>query len=338
MEKQVTPLNESKDVLADRRQSWSAYWASGALHSCVGSFEGNYAGQVREFWRGFASGLPQGARLLDVASGNGALPALFIQDAPADRTLDIDAVDLAAVQPDWLGGLDEAVRRRTRFHPGVVAESLPFADASFDACVSQFGIEYTDLARSVPELRRVLRAGGRVGLVLHSTESLILRQAREELGHLAWLLDEAGLIEVGDGLCDAFALAATPEGIRRLQGDAHATSLRATYNDLMRQGGERAAASPCPDAINESREAVAQALMACRASGSAQPGRQALAALVARLHESRLRLRELVDCALDRDAAENLLAPAGIALDKIETLRFGNGEVMGWALAGRLPG
>jgi len=337
MEKQDVTDKATADELADRRQSWSAYWASGALHSCVGSFEGNYAGEVRRFWQSFVSGLPAGARVLDVASGNGALPALFLQDAPPDRLLQIDAVDLAAVQPAWLAGLDPDVRSRTRFHPGVMAEQLPFGDAVFDACVSQFGLEYTDLARSVPELRRVLRAGGRIALVVHSTESLILRQAREELRHLAWLLDDSGLMDVGAGLCDAFALAATPEGVRRLEGDAQATSLRSTYNELMRQGGERAAVSPCPDVINETREAVARSLMACRASGSARPGREALAVLSARLRESRLRLRELVACALDEQAVATLLAPTGVALDRLETLRFDNGETMGWGLAGRVP-
>lgn len=337
MEKQDATDKVTADEVADRRQSWSAYWASGALHSCVGSFEGNYAGEVRQFWKTFVSDLPAGARVLDVASGNGALPALFLQDAPPDCPLQIDAVDLANVQPAWLAGLDPDVRSRTRFHPGVMAEQLPFGDAVFDACVSQFGLEYTDLARAVPELRRVLRAGGRVALVVHSTESLILRQAREELGHLAWVLDESGLMDVGAGLCDAFALAATPEGLRRLEGDSQAASLRSTYNELMRQGGERAAVSPCPDVINETREGVARSLMACRASGSATPGLEALAALSARLRESRLRLRELVACALDRQAVATLLAPAGVALDRLETLRFDNGEIMGWGLAGRLP-
>ena len=34
-----------------RRAAWSAYWATGGLHSCVGSFGGNYGGAIGGFWR-----------------------------------------------------------------------------------------------------------------------------------------------------------------------------------------------------------------------------------------------------------------------------------------------
>ena len=41
-----------------RIESWSRYWASGALHSCAGSFDGNYAGSLRAFWNEVFSSLP----------------------------------------------------------------------------------------------------------------------------------------------------------------------------------------------------------------------------------------------------------------------------------------
>ena len=325
------------DDLAERRRSWSAYWSSGALHSCVGSFGGNYAGEVRAFWQSVSAALPVGARLLDVATGNGALPALFIDDVPEARTLNIDAVDLAQVQPAWLASAPGPARGRTRFHSGVRAENLPFADASFDVAVSQFGLEYTDTARSLAELRRVLRTGATLALVLHADASLIVRQAREELRHLAWLLDEAPLFDTGARMCEALALAATPEGIRRLEADPGAAALRTRYNGLMAQASERAARSSCPDVIVEAQQALSQALMASRAAGSAAVGQQALAALPGPLRESQLRLRELVDCALDRGAVERLLADAGANIERLEALRFDNGEVMAWGLVGRFP-
>lgn len=332
------PVAPAPDELAERTRSWNAYWSSGALHSCVGSFGGNYAGEVREFWRALVPGLPVGARLLDVATGNGALPALFIDDVPEDRQLRIDAVDLADVQPAWLSSAPAPARERTRFHPGVRAERLPFQDACFDLAVSQFGLEYTDTARSVAELRRVVRGGGTVALVLHASESLIVRQAREELRHLAWMLDEARLFDVGARLCEALALAATPEGIRRLEADPAAAALRANYNALMAQASERAARSPCPDAIVDAQQAITHALMASRAAGSALAGQRQLEAVVAPLRESQLRLRELVECALDRPAVQALLAPVGATVERLVELRFDNRELMAWGLVARLPG
>jgi SAM-dependent methyltransferase len=45
------------------------------------------------------------------------------------------------------------------------AEDLPFADASFDAVVSTFGVMFTpDHARAAAEMARVCRPGGRIGM------------------------------------------------------------------------------------------------------------------------------------------------------------------------------
>jgi len=45
------------------------------------------------------------------------------------------------------------------------AEHLPFADASFDAALSTFGVMFVaDPAAAAAELRRVVRPGGRIGL------------------------------------------------------------------------------------------------------------------------------------------------------------------------------
>lgn len=337
MSEKDRPVAPAPDQMAERTRSWNAYWSSGALHSCVGSFGGNYAGEVREFWRSLAAPLPVGARLLDVATGNGALPALFIEDVPEARQLQIDAVDLAQVQPAWLASSPAAARARTRFHPGVRAELLPFGDAAFDVAVSQFGLEYTDTARSVAELRRVVRAGGTVALVLHASDSLIVRQAREELRHLAWLLDEAPLLATGARLCEALALAATPEGIRRLEADPAAAALRSDYNALMAQASERAARSPCPDVVVDTQQAITRALMASRAAGSAAVGQAQIEAMVGPLRESQLRLRELVECALDQAAVQALLAPVGATVERLVELRFENRERMAWGLVARLP-
>ena len=55
-------------------------------------------------------------------------------------------------------------------------EALPFADASFDAVVSTFGVMFApDHARSAAEMARVVRPGGRIGLANWTPDSLIGR-------------------------------------------------------------------------------------------------------------------------------------------------------------------
>ena len=48
------------------------------------------------------------------------------------------------------------------------AEELPYEDNSFDVVVALAVLEYTDMERSVPEVARVLRPGGRAVLCLRN--------------------------------------------------------------------------------------------------------------------------------------------------------------------------
>jgi len=55
-------------------------------------------------------------------------------------------------------------------------EALPFDDASFDAAVSQFGIEYGKIADTAKELERVLKPGARFRFLVHHRDSPVVRQ------------------------------------------------------------------------------------------------------------------------------------------------------------------
>jgi len=55
-------------------------------------------------------------------------------------------------------------------------EALPFADASFDAVLSTFGVMFApDHTRSAAEMARVCRPGGRIGLANWTPDSLVGR-------------------------------------------------------------------------------------------------------------------------------------------------------------------
>jgi SAM-dependent methyltransferase len=97
-----------------------------------------------------------GERVLDVACGTGILARLAHERAGprgAVVGLDVSRAMLAVARdlaPDitWQHGS---------------AEALPFADQSFDAVVSQFGLMFfPDRARALREMLRVLVAGGRL--------------------------------------------------------------------------------------------------------------------------------------------------------------------------------
>lgn len=105
--------------------------------------------------------LAPGQRVLDVACGTGALTLSAAgRVAPGGAVVGLDA------NPQML-----AVARRKRAS-GIEwvdgrAEALPFADASFDAVVSQFGLMFfDDRAAALREMWRVLRPGGKLAVAV----------------------------------------------------------------------------------------------------------------------------------------------------------------------------
>lgn len=271
-----------------RRQAWSGYWASGRLHSCATSFEGNYDGAIGRFWEQAFASLPPGSRVLDLATGNGALPAMLWQMHPA--AVQVDAVDLAEVAPAWI---TPAHGQAIRFHPGVDMEALPFADARFDCVVSQFGFEYADRARALAEACRVAAPDGRLRLVMHHHDSRLVQVGREELAHHRHLVADDGLLPAARAVV---AVLAAVRGGR--PPDAAAVQARQRYNLALAELAQAAAASTAPDLLLETREAVHRQVAAVGADPT--PALEALERLGADLAHARLRTAEMVECALDR--------------------------------------
>lgn len=112
--------------------------------------------------------LRSGSKVLDVAAGNGNATL-----AAARRWCEVTSTD-------YVGSLLEAGKARAKAEGLEVrfqeadAENLPFADASFDAVLSTFGVMFTpDQEKAAAELARVCRPGGRIGLANWTPESFI---------------------------------------------------------------------------------------------------------------------------------------------------------------------
>jgi SAM-dependent methyltransferase len=288
-----------------RRAVWTRHWASGAAHSCAGSFGDTYGGGIAAAWRTWHADTAAGARVLDIATGNGALPRLLAQLRP-ELACQVDAVDLADTAPDWLRSRPADAPMALRFHAGVAAESLPFPDAAFDAAISQYGLEYADLDAAVPELLRVLAPRGRIALVLHHAGSRPVTLAAVEIAHLDWLRGDDGLLPAARAMLAPLARAATPAGRAALAGDAAAEAARVRFNAAQAMLARRAEAADGADVLGEAQDAVAGVLSVAIERGEAAAG-EAWARLDRALADARWRLQELRDCALDASAVQRLV-------------------------------
>lgn len=316
----------------DRGAVWTRYWAQGATHSCGGSFGQRYEGALAQFWRAAFASLDGGARVLDIATGNGALPQLLIEADPFGK-LSCDAIDLATLAPAWLERLDPARRTQLRFYGGQVAESLPFAEGQFDLVMSQYGLEYTDLARSIPELLRVCAPAGMVRLVCHHAGSRPVLLALAELEHLTWISEPHGLLDAAALMIGLMARANSPAGRALLAVDAAANAARGRFNELQDQLSLLVEGSACPDILMEVRESLATVFELAMREGRAG-GEAALGALRQQLADSELRLRELRDYALDADAVaalgQSLVVQGGkLEIDQVRE----RGALMGWSVS-----
>lgn len=117
-------------------------------------FMGRYSIQLSRQLADFAA-VEAGQRVIDVGCGPGALTAELVERVSAPNVTAIDP------SPTFV----DAARAR---HPGVdvrqcAAESLPFADSTFDAILAQLVVHFmSDPAAGVSEMARVTRDGGMV--------------------------------------------------------------------------------------------------------------------------------------------------------------------------------
>lgn len=115
-----------------------------------------------------AMDLPVGARVLDVAAGNGNATLAF-----ARRGCDVTSTD-------YVDALLMRGRARAEAEDLEIAwrmadaEQLPFGDEHFDAVVSTFGVMFAPhQAAAVAEMIRVCRAGGRIGMANWTPDGFI---------------------------------------------------------------------------------------------------------------------------------------------------------------------
>lgn len=326
----TTPTPRTGPSAQDRARAWSSYWAGGALHSLGGSFSGNYEGAIGAFWQDVFAQLPEQGRVLDLCCGNSPLGHMLMGSMHASRVVRLAVVDAANIAPAWLSQLRPEVAARIAVHGQTDVAELPFPDAAFELCISQYGIEYVGKP-ALTEAGRVLRSGGRLAAIIHHADALPVRIGREETTHIDALLAPGGLYERAAAMIEPLSRAATPAGRAALMQDAGANAARAAFNDSLRALQQRIDTAQYPDVMLEQREAVMQLL-----AQVAHMGREAASTRLNELRQGlldgQLRQRELVEYALDRDGIEALFEAFPGRIAHVDPLAFDNGELAGWSL------
>lgn len=314
--------------------AWTVFWKSGALHSCGMLYGANYEGRIASFWFQQFDELRDGASVVDIGTGNGAIPLLAVSHAKANnRRLLVTGVDAAEIDPLVSGPLTKDALSEVIFLPNTLAEALPFDKGSVDLVCSQYAVEYTDYERSVHEFSRILRHGGRFAAVVHAYDSEIVCTARLQASICDFLLDDSGFPQAWIALLESFP--STP---------AYASSVEVT--DTAPLADAFNSASACVSMrIRETSGSAAVVLQAClghaaksietaRSKGSAA----AIAysrAFISEVEAERCRTREAVTRAFDREKARHMLdvlQQNGFTSRSIEDFRDERSALIGFAI------
>jgi SAM-dependent methyltransferase len=179
-QRQQTMAASYRDLIADPQYATRAY------HYDFDS----YAAQLATY----------SGRILDIGGGNGLVRHFL---SPGVDYVSLDP-SIEWLQESWdvLGDSFPCLRRPIQFVCGV-AEHIPFADGFFDGVLAFWSLNHcADPQRSVREIARVLRPGGRCLIVLEEVEprwrdimNLSYRDHRSwTRGRLAWEKSKASLM------------------------------------------------------------------------------------------------------------------------------------------------
>lgn len=311
-----------------RNRAWSRYWATGAEHSCAGSFDLEGDGALARFWRAVFSDCGQAARILDMGTGNAGLLKLAWDLLPQGHGAHLFGIDLSRPAPSWIDPRLHGERISILGETPMETTGLP-AD-SIDLLVSQFGIEYAERGSVQSECLRLLKRAGRIAFVIHHVDSVITRVAREEVCGIGFLLADEGLINSASVLLPHMADARSGQAVTD-----EALQARDRFNQAMAQGEQLARDSSSPALLTQAAAGVRQFLSVVERGNLASLQRQ-LDAYRGELRWAAVRSAEQVACAMDAGQLAEFLQPFRDA--DMEVVAFPleeSDQLIGWAIEGR---
>ena len=150
-------------AICTHADAWTEFWRDQRQVSGCCANAPEILTPIHDHWRAFASMLPAGSHVLDLGCGTGAAGRALVDVNPS---LHVTGVDFATLPATGDPRID--ILANTRM------ESLPFADGSFAAAVSQFGFEYGSLKEASCELARALRPGAPISFLVHHAQGRIV--------------------------------------------------------------------------------------------------------------------------------------------------------------------
>jgi ubiquinone/menaquinone biosynthesis C-methylase UbiE len=215
------------------RNDWSAYWSQGHKTSFGNEFRHCYEGRIQEAWKAVFKSIKSKSNVLDLCTGNAALLRLAEQDMDNFSAVNFTGVDYANVTAS-----DKFTQlNNIELLFNVDIEQLPLENNTYDVVISNYGIEYSDLSKSLAEVSRVMSDKGYAIFTCHFYDSVLIKNNRQELMMINAMLEKNGVLETMQGLIDALnnknIYSTIPSGKEYLQAVEEAEHYRHRLNEQL---------------------------------------------------------------------------------------------------------
>jgi len=212
-------------------EKWSQYWRHDTITTLGDMFTNNYDLSIADFWNQELKG--DFESVIDLACGNGALVWLAneILNKNGDVT-SITGVDVADIDPFQVLNRDRKEFPRVRFIGNTSIEDLPFEDGTINVAISQYGLEYSNLEKTIAEISRVLKPSGKMCFIIHDENSAILKLSTLYMEQYKTVLND---IKIHEKFLELDSLVGGATDMRKISGKPKIRKKRAEIDGLSNQ-------------------------------------------------------------------------------------------------------
>ncbi len=207
----VKPLTTQQYLRTQMSSHWNLYWQNNFTGS-FGDQEPLWYGQkIKPIWINEFSHFPAQCKMLDVATGNGAVTRLALDHLKdTDMQWEIEAVDSAiTIAPAGV-----------KLLPSCPLEKLEIEQKDYHFISSQFGLEYSSINLSLPRLSSGLKTGGLLTIIAHHRESILCDNSRNEIEQYRACFQKDSIISRLQKLITKMGEVRTPADLQLIQDKA----------------------------------------------------------------------------------------------------------------------
>ena len=305
---------------------WSVFWQQGHSTTFGDWFKQGYDGAVAAWWQAALAESPENATVIELGCGNCSLLPEMVKSGSGGRYIGVDVARVSASEIAKQGLVNSGIE--LVLHSETPAENVPESDAVAELVASVFGIEYSDLDRSVPEAARLLKAGGRFYALLHHDDSIVTRMSKRAISEF----DDADIRKTIDSLAAINSERDRLADLSELKNSQKAEQGRETINAM----AQKYLSDTNPQTANATMfEFMTQALKFFKMMGSSSEQRTGFINSLETEHRaSHERFKQMVSVAFDDGDIEKLKARfdnAGFSDIAVQQVHTGD-EILGWSL------